>query len=228
MPTACLAHSPACPTLPHPVDLLPDGVRPSLTRRRRGAGFTGLHARKTARAHGLVVTRCVFGCGFGVTAQRAGSSPHPWGTLTHRPRAGCGGPVHPHTRGERQDGAGGNDADGGSSPHPWGTRQWYPPSRCKGRFIPTPVGNATAPLRVICATAVHPHTRGERVPRGGARASASGSSPHPWGTPSPTTPTSPELRLIPTPVGNAATAAWAARSESVHPHTRGERASMLI
>ncbi|MFM2329904.1 MAG: hypothetical protein RLZZ494_2007 [Pseudomonadota bacterium] len=42
----CRAPQRDCPALPHPGDSLPDGARPSLTRRRRGDGFPGLHARK--------------------------------------------------------------------------------------------------------------------------------------------------------------------------------------
>ncbi len=52
--------------------------------------------------------------------------------------------------------------------------------------------------------------------------SASGSSPHSWGTPSPGPRQRLQHRFIPTPVGN--TSAGSARSEpgTVHPHTSGE------
>ena len=96
--------------------------------------------------------------------RRNGSSPRPWGThelhqarfdrgrfiptpvgnarITGRPSSRK--PVHPHARGERRARETSGRGCSGSSPRPWGTPPitiLLTPSR---RFIPTPVGNASA------------------------------------------------------------------------------------
>ena len=74
--------------------------------------------------------------------------------------------VHPHARGDR-----GWDCSGytywlGSPPRPWGPPAV--PSRTAGvaRFTPTPVGTARPGATRQTPYPVHPHARGDRVPRG--------------------------------------------------------------
>ena len=70
--------------------------------------------------------------------------------------------------------------------------------------------------------AVHPHTRGEHGVRIPANTRDSGSSPHPWGTPSTAGTPKNYDRFIPTPVGNTKRANDYQLAVTVHPHTRGE------
>ena len=135
---------------------------------------------------------------------RPGSSPRPWGTLRgdlrdrelsrfiptpvgnaaapcRRP---CSTSVHPHARGERSSSGTRRPSSVGSSPRPWGTLQRRELGRRDGRFIPTPVGNATALRRPFPPSPVHPHARGERGPPMLFDSAMIGSSPRPWGTPS--------------------------------------------
>ena len=153
----------------------------------------------------------------------AGSSPRPWGTLEHLQRAGgegrfiptpvgnaCPWPsncrpraVHPHARGERAMPPVEKIGVFGSSPRPWGTRWPQGGDRERPRFIPTPVGNASALICTPPASPVHPHARGERASHSARVTSSAGSSPRPWGTRAPVRRRQHGVRFIPTPVGNA-------------------------
>ena len=113
--------------------------------------------------------------------------------------------------------------DAGSSPRPWGTHPCVILIRRDKRFIPTPVGNACKPRSHESGHAVHPHARGERIPRYRDMFSSAGSSPRPWGTPWSCTFPRPLVRFIPTPVGNAPTGILVVSTNPVHPHARGER-----
>ncbi len=118
-------------------------------------------------------------------AKLIGSSPRAWGT--EKPTAACApgsrfiptgvgngaaaspaalsAPVHPHGRGERSpDGAHGA-VRYGSSPRAWGTAPAWPAPPPSLRFIPTGVGNGTAPAKAPTRLPVHPHGRGERACR---------------------------------------------------------------
>ncbi len=132
-----------------------------------------------------------------------GSSPHPWGTRCPAPPQAAHAAVHPHTRGERWRSTSATKTPTGSSPHPWGTLEHCSPAACVSRFIPTPVGNATAPWQTSLAKSVHPHTRGERLGKPATGVLDSGSSPHPWGTQNALGEPVLPVRFIPTPVGNA-------------------------
>ena len=143
-----------------------------------------------------------------------------------RRRSGRSAPdtVHPHRRGERLGTVSGRWRRGGSSPPTWGTRRADARPHRLDRFIPTDVGNAreqgaasspasgsspptwgTRARDIDCSgrLPVHPHRRGERVPR--------------------TTDRDHDHRFIPTDVGNACCAAPRRSQPSVHPHRRGER-----
>jgi len=96
----------------------------------------------------------------------AGSSPRTWGTLSRRvPEerndgfiptymgnargalcVASGAPVHPHVHGERTDPSINAPGRPGSSPRTWGTLCSLVPGAHRVRFIPTYMGNATAPF----------------------------------------------------------------------------------
>jgi len=157
------------------------------------------------------------------TGQITGSSPRPWGThqyapglvLRHRfiptpvgnapgivaPARGIA--VHPHARGERDDGLQIGDRLIGSSPRPWGTRAPTHSWQLSRRFIPTPVGNARPGDGERDRRSVHPHARGERLSTTQHQQSIIGSSPRPWGTLGCRLHRAGQIRFIPTPVGNA-------------------------
>ncbi len=94
----------------------------------------------------------------------------------------------------------------GSSPRAWGAPG-------NGSGTPHPL-------------AVHPHVRGERGTGGGAAGGVSGSSPRAWGAHGVGPEVEAQRRFIPTCVGSAPRAWPCGRPPSVHPHVRGERATM--
>ena len=78
------------------------------------------------------------------TVSPSGSSRRGWGT--HQCRGGGGG------------------AGVGSSPRGWGTHRTTPEPGRHRRFIPTRVGNTTAPSPSANSATVHPHAGGEHSP----------------------------------------------------------------
>ena len=177
--------------------------------------------------------------------QRGGSSPRPWGTRQRRqpgpapgrfiptpvgnasdaPARGRAPPVHPHARGERCKSANTSTPQTGSSPRPWGTRHRSANPPPGLRFIPTPVGNASAMCSPSAPGSVHPHARGERSASTSASVLEAGSSPRPWGTLLAGHGHGEAVRFIPTPVGNAGWVAVPSNALPVHPHARGERSA---
>ena len=178
----------------------------------------------------------------GVDYFRRGSSPHAWGIQAeitiqrHGARfiptcvgntaaRRCGSPrraVHPHMRGEYDDGGPGGCRENGSSPHAWGIRR--PRRRDTGvrRFIPTCVGNTALRHSAWKATSVHPHMRGEYPLGRQTRMILLGSSPHAWGIRNTWTGRWMCSRFIPTCVGNTSSTWWPCCMTAVHPHMRGE------
>ncbi len=172
-----------------------------------------------------------------------GSSPRSWGTrcacdsdgsvlrfiptlvgnASPRPPPKTGRTVHPHARGERVSPSASQNRPDGSSPRSWGTRFRNFLDFFGLRFIPTLVGNAVGGMGRVGGITVHPHARGERLPRLCRIEFFSGSSPRSWGTHAIPLQNCPFPRFIPTLVGNAPP--WQTNSSgvSVHPHARGER-----
>ena len=70
----------------------------------------------------------------------------------------------------------------GSSPHAWGTLIVDEQEGNDERFIPTCVGNSSDSGVGFPSTTVHPHMRGELVRAVAVPSTATGSSPHAWGT----------------------------------------------
>ena len=133
-------------------------------------------------------------------------------------------PVHPHARGERVREVALAAVVEGSSPRTWGTPAHGRSRRGRNRFIPTHVGNARWHRRPPSPRTVHPHARGERLPRIPRARLNAGSSPRTWGTPVVRECQHTACRFIPTHVGNAIDPANADYTSPVHPHARGERA----
>ena len=130
--------------------------------------------------------------------------------------------VHPHERGEHSLAQHSFTIANGSSPRAWGTPGSGGAPCGRSRFIPTSVGNTTAPPNCRSFPAVHPHERGEHLVGKAADGAFAGSSPRAWGTLPPKSRRSMPQRFIPTSVGN--TCAYTSNREvsSVHPHERGE------
>ena len=94
------------------------------------------------------------------------------------------------------------------------------------RFIPTPVGNTASAESAWPTVPVHPHARGEHLPRVYTQCYMYGSSPRPWGTPNYAVAAVEHRRFIPTPVGNTAGHGQCPLRWPVHPHARGEHATV--
>ena len=69
--------------------------------------------------------------------------------------------VHPHVRGEYVSFTADLDPVGGSPPRAWGILDCARSGFSANRFTPTCVGNTQMSNRLIIASAVHPHVRGE-------------------------------------------------------------------
>jgi len=70
----------------------------------------------------------------------------------------------------------------GSSPRMWGTRMKDAGAHLHHRFIPTHVGNSSAPGGRGAPASVHPHACGELVQVYSEFHRGDGSSPRMWGT----------------------------------------------
>ena len=175
-------------------------------------------------------------------AASSGSSPRLWGTphatqcCSVRPRfiptpvGNTGAPsppttrraVHPHACGEHIGIAPTTLITNGSSPRLWGTPTPLTWSWVAIRFIPTPVGNTTTRSLILRWKTVHPHACGEHVNPAPDRSRWVGSSPRLWGTHPDPALLIPELRFIPTPVGNTRAPPRQPARGAVHPHACGE------
>ena len=176
-----------------------------------------------------------------------GSPPHAWGIpgqLAQRavgprftptcvgntgakPAANHGGPVHPHMRGEYDQAARRLIEVNGSPPHAWG----IPPGRAQcgdqGRFTPTCVGNTKGSSSSSQPRSVHPHMRGEYFWLVWGRWYPHGSPPHAWGILAHGAAPIIAHRFTPTCVGNTLPRRCPPRRSPVHPHMRGEYATIL-
>ena len=114
----------------------------------------------------------------------------------------------------------------GSSPRAWGTPSRRRRTESTTRFIPTGVGNTSSSSGPHVANSVHPHGRGEHwVGQASTRISC-GSSPRAWGTPLRAASLRRPARFIPTGVGNTGKLRPMSCTTTVHPHGRGEHASL--
>ena len=136
------------------------------------------------------------------------------------------GTVHPHGRGEHYPRMRRPPVMCGSSPRAWGTRPDTIQIAIGGRFIPTGVGNTASETCDVATSAVHPHGRGEHQRPWRGELHSRGSSPRAWGTPIAQVEPIFRDRFIPTGVGNTLLRCSRISSCSVHPHGRGEHASV--
>ncbi len=182
------------------------------TRRRRAVGSSP-HARGTRHllrrkeAQRRIIPAC------------AGNAARPSG-------AGPAASDHPRMRGERADGARGDDRRAGSSPHARGTRVVSLKPRRIGRIIPACAGNACPCTRRRRARTDHPRMRGERTTASSRRAGVVGSSPHARGTRGQSWWSTRSRRIIPACAGNAVHSMPRWESRTDHPRMRGERVEM--
>ncbi len=134
--------------------------------------------------------------------------------------------VHPHARGENCHARSQARIRLGSPPRSWGKlaqsrRQWW-----HSRFTPTLVGKTTSPGSTTASPPVHPHARGENLTIFILAALALGSPPRSWGKRRPVLPRRALDRFTPTLVGKTTQERPARKSQTVHPHARGENAEL--
>jgi len=110
--------------------------------------------------------------------------------------------VHPHVCGEHNTMSAFAPAISGSSPRVWGTFSPTGARQVIHRFIPTCVGNISCIQLNLFTLTVHPHVCGEHESTNAGEIMETGSSPRVWGTSSRRDGGDPQLRFIPTCVGN--------------------------
>ena len=147
------------------------------------------------------------------------------GNTTLVQKALTSGSVHPHTHGEHGESSLQGGVFGGSSPHAWGTLDTTGVEVVRDRFIPTRMGNTASFRNGFEKFSVHPHTHGEHSVGTHSFLSATGSSPHAWGTPIRGGVVDQDHRFIPTRMGNTFCFSHFLSPVSVHPHTHGEHRS---
>ena len=183
--------------------------------------------RRSCRRHSSLAHGSIFsGVGASPIPGAVQFIPTHVGNTTSRRAAWPSGTVHPHARGEHMSEAVAAPALGGSSPRTWGTPACHRKSPSCHRFIPTHVGNTIAQRGAAMAKTVHPHARGEHWFEIVSHHAPDGSSPRTWGTLVEIGVVLPGRRFIPTHVGNTRTVARESSFSSVHPHARGEHATI--
>ena len=181
-------------------------------------------------------------------AQKNGSSPRMWGTLseslcavslarfipTHVGNTArlmttyAQLPVHPHACGEHDTPDFFQPSTRGSSPRMWGTRPLGVAASVGLRFIPTHVGNTRSAPASCRTIPVHPHACGEHARWASTAGRLLGSSPRMWGTHEHQRNGDAPVRFIPTHVGNTSgRISWPPR-QTVHPHACGEHGGALL
>ena len=130
--------------------------------------------------------------------------------------------VHPHACGKHKSQVTNSCFFRGSSPRMWETLARRHAELNNPRFIPTHVGNTTAPTLYFINTAVHPHACGKHVGFLTTPISKYGSSPRMWETHETVRYRPMTVRFIPTHVGNTAIALFQASAIPVHPHACGK------
>jgi len=136
--------------------------------------------------------------------------------------------VHPHVCGEHSLISCYELEYSGSSPRVWGTCGCRHCRPCRLRFIPTCVGNIRARRLRVSMSAVHPHVCGEHESCASLICSNIGSSPRVWGTFHTSHKFHPNLRFIPTCVGNIYPEPVGPPYKAVHPHVCGEHRNEML
>ena len=131
-------------------------------------------------------------------------------------------PVHPHACGEHVGTSSMVMRPVGSSPRMWGTLLRFAHLDRLPRFIPTHVGNTSAPRALWGWESVHPHACGEHRSLRDPYTNKPGSSPRMWGTRAAPIHELHKARFIPTHVGNTRPNPAPYGGHAVHPHACGE------
>ncbi len=135
--------------------------------------------------------------------------------------------VHPHVRGDGSVMAKWDGIDSGSPPRAWGRHlHLMPPLACR-RFTPTCVGTARTEEFEGKIRPVHPHVRGDGAVPAIARVGVVGSPPRAWGRRELGLSRVRRGRFTPTCVGTARPAGGTAGGGPVHPHVRGDGATVM-
>ena len=131
-------------------------------------------------------------------------------------------PVHPHPRGDDFSWKVATLPVTGSPPPVWGRPDARQLIYEHDRFTPTCVGTTRGAHARHCATAVHPHARGDENWLLPSSRSTVGSPPRAWGRLVRHAALRAVGRFTPTRVGTIRCPAWHALRVAVHPHTRGD------
>ncbi len=171
-----------------------------------------------------------------------GSPPQAWGRLDKRPiqfkrgrftPTGVGTAtsasahatipsVHPHRRGDGDQGRAMQMSYNGSPPQAWGRPLPTVDLQVGGRFTPTGVGTAHRCCPPRSPRTVHPHRRGDGRSVPPRSIVPFGSPPQAWGRPMPADWFSLVIGFTPTGVGTAIGTPRSSRRVPVHPHRRGD------
>ncbi len=114
----------------------------------------------------------------------------------------------------------------GSPPHAWGHFCRRLAEAIILRFTPTRVGTFLSQDSGYSNHTVHPHTRGDITTVAYGTSEVYGSPPHAWGHSGPSSTSPSLLRFTPTRVGTFCRWRPSSPPISVHPHTRGDIASI--
>ncbi len=149
-------------------------------------------------------------------------TPTPVGTIIKASRASRPAAVHPHARGDNTMLMQPSVTGAGSPPRPWGQFLGHAVGGVARRFTPTPVGTMPDMPRRRRSRSVHPHARGDNMPRERRSTDGRGSPPRPWGQCDHAGRQQWRPRFTPTPVGTMYRPGRRAASAAVHPHARGD------
>ena len=183
--------------------------------------------------------------GFGVLMLRF--TPTCVGTTRKRGRTRPLRSVHPHVRGDDAATVSESTAVVGSPPRAWGRPEsqrehvwrWRFTPTCVGttgnvggpagkshRFTPTCVGTTCSKRWTSDGISVHPHVRGDDVPKDDVGRRCAGSPPRAWGRQRPRRRPYSRQRFTPTCVGTTGAPPDCSGVHAVHPHVRGDDASL--
>jgi len=135
--------------------------------------------------------------------------------------------VHPHGRGDNQSADAQESEPRGSPPRAWGQCCRLRLRNVASRFTPTGVGTIVAPHTVSTNAAVHPHGRGDNCIYVEPDTRRVGSPPRAWGQLFQRSARRAGHRFTPTGVGTMTSRRSSGWCTSVHPHGRGDNATVL-
>ena len=135
--------------------------------------------------------------------------------------------VHPHGRGDNNDGYTPVTYTHGSPPRAWGQSPIRGVGMRAMRFTPTGVGTIRCIAWSRSTVTVHPHGRGDNIRVFYLGAGVGGSPPRAWGQSDRRARRIPRRRFTPTGVGTIRRTVISGSPSAVHPHGRGDNAARL-